>query len=101
VRQLIERAHQVLGLISDGQVLKAVCPWCGGRTEAHPTGGAHTLRVRNIHGLDTTVVVCEGGACEPPAEDCGTWVRGRPAWRQYEWDWLADRINRTSNQEAS
>jgi hypothetical protein len=95
---LSDRAAVLLGHVSDGQTLDAICPWCGGRTEAKPVGGAKTLRVRTLPNTSPPepVVVCEGGLCEPPSSDCGTWVRGRPAWRQHEWDWLADRLGRTA-----
>jgi hypothetical protein len=91
-KDLIERAHETLGLISDGQIIKALCPWCGGRTADNPVGGQQTLRVRNVEGMDSTVVICEGGGCRPPEADCGTWIRGLPAWHQSEWEWLAARI---------
>lgn len=93
---LIETAATALGLAHDGQVLKATCPWCEGRTEARPNGGEHTLRIRTVRGMDATVVTCEGGLCEPPEADCGTWVRGRPAWLQSEWEWLAQRLENRS-----
>lgn len=99
-RDLVDGAAEVLGLVVDGQELKAVCPWCNGRTDTHPIGGAYTLRIRNYLGFDSPLVVCEGGHCEPPEADCGQWVRGRPAWLQSEWEWLADRIDRTTR-EAS
>jgi hypothetical protein len=34
-------------------------------------------------------IVCDGGMCDPPSKDVGTWWRGMPAWPIYEWDWLA------------
>lgn len=95
-RKLIDDASEVLGLIGDGQVLKALCPWCDGRTEAKPNGGEHTLRIRTVRGMDATVVTCEGGLCSPPEAECGTWVRGRPAWLQSEWEWLAARLEQAS-----
>ncbi len=70
---------RLLRLRMDGQQLGA-CPWC--RIER--------LRVRMLHG--EPVVVCESGVCEPPESDCGVWVRGRPAWPEREWDFLANRI---------
>ncbi|MFG2002312.1 hypothetical protein ACGFNU_24480 [Spirillospora sp. NPDC048911] len=82
-----------LGLMTDGQHLRLVCPWCGGRTEQVPTGGAWTWRVRHLPG-DLVAIVCEGGMCEPPSKDVGTWWRGCPAWPLAEWEWLARRIER-------
>lgn len=75
------RTAAALRLILGGQVLDADCPWC----DARP------LRIRIVN--DEPLVVCEARrVCEPPEADCGTWVRGRPAWILPEWDWLAQRI---------
>lgn len=91
----IDRAAPALGLVADGQLLDALCPWCHGTTGAHPVGGARTLRVRTLPG-GRAVVVCEGGRCEPDPADCGIRWRGLPAWDlQNEGEWLADRIART------
>jgi len=109
---LIFRAHTLLGLFGDGQLLKATCPWCGGRTSKHPAGGAETLRVRAMTPKDSAgkplpitkcgpddvdwFVVCESGLCEPPEADYGTRLRGRPAWNlRNEGGFLADRIERS------
>lgn len=95
-QQQIRDAAPALGLISDGQLLDALCPWCGGATGAHPTGGAKTLRVRTLP-TGRPVVVCEGGRCEPEPADCGIAWRGLPAWDlENEGAWLADRIARTA-----
>lgn len=94
LRRLGDDVAAALGLIRDGQVLKALCPWCGGRTTDKPVGGGHTLRVRNRH--DGPVIVCHGVGCEPPEADCGTWIHGRPAWPQHEWDWLAQRLEQVA-----
>lgn len=94
----IRDAAPALGLVSDGQLLEALCPWCGGATGAHPVGGARTLRVRTLPG-GRPVVVCEGGRCtaEPGTPDCGISWRGLPAWDlENEGAWLADRIERTA-----
>src|SRR4051794_34388043 len=72
---LIYRAHRLLGLLGDGQLLNAVCPWCGGRTSGAPVGGAKTMRVRaqlppgrrSVTQVDPKdvrwFVVCESGLC--------------------------------------
>ncbi|MFC5184387.1 hypothetical protein [Actinomadura harenae] len=91
-RALRSDVEAALALMSDGQRLKALCPWCGGTTEITPTGGEYTWRVRTLPG-DLTAIVCEGGYCEPPSRDVGTWWRGRPAWPLHEWDWLARQLN--------
>jgi len=91
---LVDRAQQSLGLVVDGQLLPLCCPWCGGKTEKHPLGGQHTLRVRTLPG-GLPVIVCEGGQCEPPSRDCGIRWRGRPAWERHDWEWLAMKIERT------
>ena len=75
------RTAAALRLILAGQVLDADCPWCNARP----------LRIRIV--AEEPVVICESRrVCEPPEADCGTWVRGRPAWIQPEWEWLAKRI---------
>jgi hypothetical protein len=94
------RAAAALGLILDGQLLDALCPWCDGRTDRHPTGGARTLRVHVLHRRDqpdTPVVACEGGHCQPSSADASgdpadRW-HGHPTWPQHEWEWLAARID--------
>lgn len=92
-------AHQ-LGEVHDGQLLDALCPWCGGRTERRLTGGERTLVVY-VRGTrrakaegqgDGPVIVCRGLNCEPPEASCGTRVGGRPAWPEREWDWLARQL---------
>jgi hypothetical protein len=101
---LTRRGHVLLGLFGDGQMLKALCPWCDGRTPAHPSGGQQTLRVcaevpkgqtvATVHPNDLRwLVICESALCEPPSEDFGEWYRGRPAWSlRAEGDWLAARL---------
>lgn len=77
-----------LGEFVYGQRLLAHCPWCNGGIHQ-----GYTLRVREVHG--TAAVVCESGTCQPPEADCGTWLRGMPAWPlDTEGAWLADRIER-------
>lgn len=86
-----------LGLITDGQRLAALCPWCGGKDDHHPTGGGHTLVVRlmahmrDTHGNPIPAVICYGH-CDPPQADCGTRWHGHPAWPDTEWAWLAKRL---------
>lgn len=91
-RVMRRRLDTALSEISDGQRLAAVCAWCHGRTTEAPTGGERTLVVRMV--LDEPVIVCESDACAPPSADCGTWVRGRPAWHREEWPWLANRLDK-------
>lgn len=104
------RTHEQLGLLGDGQVLAAVCPWCAGRTASKPVGGERTLRVRAQLPRDVKsvvavppeevrwLVICESGTCEPPEADCGERLRGRPAWPlRTEGDWLAQRIESTAS----
>lgn len=113
IRGMVERTARALGLIYDGQRLTAVCPWCRGVTADHPEGGQATWVVRNLLSRQTCghgsadrrwcpecptliAVVCDGGSCEPPSKDVGTWIRGRPAWPWTEWEWLADRLDRAA-----
>ena len=58
-----------LGLVTDGQTLKALCPWCVGGVD-----GTFTLRVRTLPGGEVAVV-CHG-VCDPPEADCGRRTRG-------------------------
>lgn len=88
-----------LNLVTDGQTLKAECPWCCGVTETHPGGGAFTLRVRTLPGGETAIV-CHG-LCDPPESDVGAWWRGKPAWPlATEGAWLADRLARHAGEEG-
>lgn len=89
----VRRAAPALGLITDGQLLAALCPWCDGKTSAAPVGGHRTLRVRTLPG-GLPAVVCEGGSCDPPEAECGARWRGLPAWPEHEWTWLAARLHR-------
>ncbi|AYN58139.1 hypothetical protein PBI_JUDY_69 [Arthrobacter phage Judy] len=74
--------------ISDGQLLKADCPWCNQRT----------LYVRTIGPEHSTqpVIRCESGVCEPDQAGCGSWHRNLPIWPQHEWEWLAKQIDHAS-----
>ncbi|GAA4911349.1 hypothetical protein [Streptomonospora salina] len=87
MRRTLERS---LSEIVDGQVLSTVCAWCHGRTAEAPVGGERTLVVRLVAG--NPLIVCESDACEPPPADCGTWLFGKPAWPDAEWEWLAKRL---------
>jgi hypothetical protein len=104
---LVDQAQHVLGLTFDGQLLDANCPWCRGRTERHPEGGRRTLRIRTgkperdpvtgQQGPGRTLVVCEGGACEP-GEQSGLRWRGLPAWDLLnEGEWLRQCIEVAAN----
>lgn len=105
---VVRAAATALGEIVDGQVLDALCPWCGGRTERHPMGGQRTLVVDAGPTAVTTQqpapeprpgdvgwprIVCHGLNCTPPASACGAQVHGQPAWPEREWDWLAKQLD--------
>lgn len=105
LQPLADSVATQLGEVHDGQVLSAICPWCLGRTEEHPTGGQFTLvvyaRQSRSQQAGTAakdeeqkppVIVCRGVSCSPPTSACGTRVGGRPAWLEREWDWLAKRL---------
>lgn len=81
-RALARDVALALRLLRDGQVLGA-CPWCR---------MPDALVVRDLDQLGPLIVCTSRVSCEPPPADCGTRLRGRPAWPQYEWDWLAKRI---------
>lgn len=87
--QANDRAVGVLGLIYDGQLLDATCPWCLGRTDRHPEGGRRTLRVRLSETEEPRpLIVCEGGHCDP-GSNSGTQWRRLPAWDLLnEGEWL-------------
>lgn len=87
---LVTRANAVLGLIFDGQLLDALCPWCRGVTDHHPIGGRRTLRVRMSHDDDPrALIVCEGGHCNP-GDQSGIQWKHLPAWDLLnEGDWLS------------
>ena len=100
---LVLRCDALLGHVTDGQTLDAACFVCDSRTDQFPTGGGRTLRVRTLHrghrpaqvcGQDCrTLVVCEGGRCEPSEAECGWRFRGLPAWDlATEAGWLGERI---------
>ena len=102
-RELKAEMSQVLGEISDGQTLKALCPFCGGKDDTHPVGGAHTLRVRLIwmptsedRDAHEAAIICTGGSCEPSEAECGKRVRGLPVWPIAEWEWLAARFEQSA-----
>jgi len=75
----------------DGQVLTTLCAWCHGATTCAPAGGQRTLTVRVVVG--EPLIVCVSDVCEPPPQDCGTWLRGCPAWPEAEWERLATRLD--------
>jgi hypothetical protein len=91
--RIVGAMSAALALVVDGQQLRAVCPWCHGRTEMAPLGGERTWRVRMLPG-DLVVIVCESGTCTPPTGSVTTWWRGRPAWAIGSWDWLAAQVER-------
>lgn len=97
--RLADTVRAALRLLRDGQTLGAICPWCGGRTPRTPVGGGRTLRVHET--LEGLFVACHGIGCAPPEADCGNRWRGRPAWTDAEWDWLAQRIKHADQQRAS
>lgn len=96
----LERVQrEVARLLGDsqqvGQTLNAVCPWCRGRSERRPTGGARTLMVVVPEPEDDEepLIVCVGVNCDPPPSACSRRDRyGQPAWGEREWDWLARQV---------
>lgn len=90
VKRMRGRLARSLNELTDGQVLPGLCAWCHGATTTAPAGGEKTLMVKVIAGQP--LIVCMSDLCDPPAEDCGTYLFGRPAWTQAEWTWLANRL---------
>lgn len=89
-KRLRTRLARALGDLADGQILPGLCAWCRGATTTAPAGGERTLTVRVV--AEQPLIVCMSDLCEPPSEDCGTWLFGRPAWTEAEWQWLAGRM---------
>jgi hypothetical protein len=99
-RELKAEMGRVLGEVYDGQLLTGLCPFCDGRDDRHPSGGARTMRVRLVwmprpddRDHHEACIVCVGGMCEPSEQQCGLWLKGLPAWPFAEWDWLAGKID--------
>lgn len=88
VATLRHRIAAAIGEVEDGMTLKAPCISCRG-VDAASGQAMFTLR---LQAKPDPVIMCVNPACEPSESLCGTWLRGRPAWPQREWDWLADRI---------
>lgn len=93
IAHIRRRIAAVTGEIEDGMTLKAPCIACRGLNAAGQM--SYTLRLR---AKPDPVILCANPACQPTDTVCGTWVRGRPAWPQREWDWLADRIREAEAQ---
>lgn len=98
---LADAVAAALGEVHDGQVLDAVCPWCGGRTERSDRQRTLVVFARGARRAqiekDTTssegpVIVCHGVNCEPPTSSCGMRVGDHPAWPEREWEWLAKHL---------
>ena len=94
-RELMRATSRVLGMVYDGQTLKASCVWCRGVDPQNPAGGGLTLRVQSLPG-GLVAVVCLNPGCDPSEADCGTRWHGHPAWPIHEWEWLAQRIEAES-----
>lgn len=91
VQRIYERTARVLGMLYHGQTVKVVCPWCSGRTEDAPVGGAFTWRVEVLPG-NQIAIVCHGTNCSPPDEQVGTWIWGKPCWPITVWQKLAHHV---------
>ena len=88
VRHVRRRIAAVVGDVENGMTLKAYCISCRG-VDATSSLPSYTLRLRVA---PAPVIECSNPDCEPTDAMCGNWIRGRPAWPQHEWDWLANRI---------
>lgn len=91
VKRMRSKLAYSLNELTDGQVLPGLCAWCHGATTTAPAGGERTLTVKVI--AEQPLIVCMSDLCDPPAEDCGTYLFGFPAWHQSEWEWLASRLD--------
>lgn len=90
VARMVDQMATALALVLDGQLLDVTCPWCHGRTEQAPVGGARTWWVHVLPG-GQIAIVCTG-LCEPPAREVGTWWQGKPCWPLGDWEGLAKRV---------
>lgn len=91
VEKIHERTARALGMLYHGQTVKVVCPWCDGRTEENPVGGAHTWSVEVLPS-NQVAIVCHGVNCNPPADVVGTWLWGKPCWPITVWERLAHHV---------
>lgn len=104
VRQVVADVASHRGELREGQMLDAICPWCGGRTESAPAGGERTISLRHPSvddEDDEPLIVCHGLNCTPPVTACSRQVGGQPAWPRREWDWLAAQLRRPEKQTAA
>ncbi|MFI6814446.1 hypothetical protein ACIBG7_18690 [Nonomuraea sp. NPDC050328] len=97
--RMYETVARTLGMAYTGQTVRAVCPWCSGRTAEHPEGGQHTWLVVEMPG-DQIAIMCTG-QCEPPQRVVGTWWSGQPCWPITQWDRLARYLPRQSAQQVT
>ena len=91
VERIYTRTAGALAEIYHGQVVKVVCPWCTGRTEEDPVGGAHTWKVEVLPN-NQVAIICHGVNCNPPADQVGTWLWGKPCWPITTWTKLAKHV---------
>ncbi|MBF8193268.1 hypothetical protein ITP53_47900 [Nonomuraea sp. K274] len=91
VQKIHERTARVLGMLYHGQTVKVVCPWCDGRAEEQPVGGAYTWKVEVLPS-NQVAIVCHGVNCDPPAEHVATWLWGKPCWPITTWTRLAKHV---------
>ncbi|MFB4276057.1 hypothetical protein ACBJ59_12235 [Nonomuraea sp. MTCD27] len=91
VYRMYEQVGRALAMFYTGQVVKAVCPWCSGRTGDMPVGGAYTWRVEVLPN-DQVAIMCYGVNCNPPADQVGTWLWGQPCWPITMWPKLAKHV---------
>lgn len=86
------RTREHLGEVTDGQRLKAVCPWCWYQTLV--------IRCLDANGETVPFVRCESGVCAPSEHEVSTWWEGLPCWPMADWEWLADRLDRVFDNAA-
>ena len=93
--RLVTKADILLGHVSDGQSLQALCPFCHGKSDQMPTGGDYTLKIltgKRGSVVGRTLIVCFGN-CEPDGKASGYRWGSHPAWDLItEAGWLSDRI---------
>lgn len=91
IYRMYEQVGRALAMFYTGQVVRALCPWCGGRTFEQPIGGAWTWKVTVLPN-DQVAIICVGTNCDPPPEQVGTWWGSQPCWPILQWPKLAKHV---------
>jgi hypothetical protein len=114
--RLCATVGRALGLVEDGLVLDAECPWC-----RRPRSLRYTVDLHHAPGCDRScvppwwtgdvpleacwrdaLIVCTSRVCEPPPPDLEATWRGLPAWSvARSGEWLLGRIRHAETSGAA